>query len=287
MGDRHRGRGWKWLLVIAVLAVAVGVAILALILIPIRTIGILVTTFALIIAGAIIYLFVLVWRSSMTRLRPVDDYDGTRFERFNDSLAALSLGVGIQAPGLIVMKAGFPDAWVATFGTGHVIAVSPSLLSMDLTDQEVEAIMAASLARMIDKRIVPSWPDVYKELDLPPDIMAQAGDITLSDRASYYIWALRADTLAARLTGQPHTLQSAITKVNEVLERMPQRTMYGTQLWFVEPLVVGPFMRSGSKVRMELTRLRLENLERIEVGKVPAFSELRGGRPVVGPKGWE
>ena len=221
------------------------------------------------------------------RPRPVPVYDVARYNLFRSSLDALSLGVGVQAPGLLVMEPGFPDAWVATFGTGAVIAVSPGLLSMDLSDQEIEGIMAASLARMIDKRMVRSWPDVYKELDLPPDIMAQAGDITLGDRASYCIWALRADTLAARLTGQPHTLQSAITKVNDVLERMPQRTMYGTQLWFVEPLVIGPFMRSGSKVRTELTSLRMENLERIEAGQRPAFSELREGRPVVGPKGWE
>ena len=68
---------------------------------------------------------------------------------------------------------------------------------------------------------------------------------------------------------------------------MPQRMMPSSPFWFVEPLVVGPFMTSGTKMRKELMRLRQENLELIEAGKMPAFSELRDGRPVVEPEGWE
>jgi hypothetical protein len=188
----------------------------------------------------------------------------------------------------IAMLITAPDAWVEGYGARGVVAVSPGLLSMTLTDQEVEAIMAASLARMIDRRMVRSWPDTYERLDLPPDIITRVQNLGRTGAGTAYLtWSLRADTLAARLTGHPHIMQSAIVKVTEVLDRMPQRPMHGSPLWFVDPLVVGPFMASGSHVRTELTRLRLENLERIEAGQRPAFSELREGRPVVGPKGWE
>jgi hypothetical protein len=131
-----------------------------------------------------------------------------------------------------------------------------------------------------------SWPDVQQKLEADPDIMARVKNSPLHSRAGYCEWSLRADTLAARLTGQPRALESAITKVKGTLDRIPQRRAQASTLWFVEPLVVGPFMRSGTEAREALTGLRLENLARIEAGRRPDFSELRDGRPVVGPKGW-
>ena len=230
----------------------------------------------------------LLGRLFLRRPRPAASYDTTRYNLFRSSLEALSLGVGAEAPALLVMETGFPDSWVDSRTGARVIAVSPVLLSMDLTDQEIEAIVATGLARMIDRRALPSWPDIYEELDVDADIIGQIQDFTWDSRkAAYCTWALRADALAARLTGQPGALQSAITKVKAALNRVPQRFGYGSQLWFVDPLILGPLTRSSNKVREELTRLRLESLERIEAGKRPDFSELRDGRPVVGPKGWE
>lgn len=105
-----------------------------------------------IILGIAMLITALVVLPMLTRRpRPIPVYDAARYNLFRSSLDALSLGVGTQAPGLAVREVGFPDAWVEGYGARGVVAVSPGLLSMTLTDQEVEAIMAASLARMIDQ----------------------------------------------------------------------------------------------------------------------------------------
>ncbi|HEY5492968.1 MAG TPA: hypothetical protein VIK15_00115 [Candidatus Anoxymicrobiaceae bacterium] len=238
------------------------------------------------IAGLVIF-FAIFTGFHARRVKPMVEYDRTRFNLFLSSMDALSLGLGVQAPPLVVLGVPFPDSYVTGFGS-KAIVVTPSLLELDLTDQEVEAIMAAGLAKMIDLRMVPSWPDIYSELKVEGDIIAEISMFTWDqDSVTRCASVLRADALAARLTGQPGALQSAIVKLHAVFEGVVLSRRRSLHVQFIEIPPSSIFKKPSDKLAEELTRLRLENLERIEAGKRPDFSELRDGRPVVGPKGWE
>jgi Zn-dependent protease with chaperone function len=233
-------------------------------------------------------LFVVYWKMMLQKPRLAVTFDQTRLKLFNDSLQAVSLGLGVGAPNLVVLALPVPDLLVTDFGGRKTLALSPQLLELDLTNQEVEAVMATGLAKMIDSRIVPSWPDIYEELKVDGDITGQIQSFTWDQNiVTYCTSVLRSDTLAAKITGQPGALQSAITKIHEVVKNSTRIRGRAP----VEPFGRLPIAFFNSKkitkLSDELTRLRLENLERIEAGERPDFSELRDGRPVVGPKGWE
>ena len=226
------------------------------------------------------------WQPTVKYLGRVEHYDTSRFNRFKSALDGVSVGLGIEPPALIVMDSPFPDSCITTVGGKPAVVVSPALLSMSLTDHEVEAVMATGAAKTVYDRMEHSWPDVFDEMKVPGDISHHAKKFSWNEkRASYCSFVLRTDTLAARTTGQPGALQSAITKVREAAMHTPQRVAYVPADSFVDP----PLIRRAGQNRMfeELNSLRLENLDRMMAGKRPAFSELRGGQPMVTPKGWE
>ena len=213
-------------------------------------------------------------------------YDRTRFALFEDRLASVSIGAGIETPSLIVHDTPLPDAFIARTSQGLEVGVGPSLLTMPLTNQEVEAIMAACVAKMIDMRMAPAWSDVHEKLSVSDNIASKMRSC-ISDPSFhvYCLSVLRADTLAARITGQPDALRSAIAKVAGALKAMPQPVSLAPQpYWFVEPLHTG--WKVWNDAFTALPDLRIQNLGLIETGARPAFSELRDGRPVVEPEGW-
>ena len=218
------------------------------------------------------------------RAPPTESYDRARFNLFRSSLDGVSLGLGLEAPGLVVLNELFPDSFVTRVGGKRVVAISPPLLGLDLTNQEVEAIMAVGLANILSLRTEHSRPDIHQQLQVDSDITDQVSSFT-SDKSTalYCKVVLRSDTLATRITGQPGALQSAIVKVIEALEKAPKPLFNSLEKVLVQP----PGFGGRSDLNEELTRLRLENLERMKAGKRPAFSELRDGKPVVEPKGWE
>jgi len=144
--------------------------------------------------------------------------------------------------------------------------------------------MAVGLANILSLRTEHSRPDIHQQLQVDSDITDQVSSFT-SDKSTalYCKVVLRSDTLATRITGQPGALQSAIVKVIEALEKAPKPLFNSLEKVLVQP----PGFGGRSDLNEELTRLRLENLERMKAGKRPAFSELRDGKPVVEPKGWE
>ena len=243
---------------------------------------------AMIIVGVILgLLFVIrLWQPTVKYLHRVKDYDTVRFNRFKSALDGVSVGLGIEPPGLIVMDAPFPDSCITTVGGKPSVVVSPELLAMDLTDHEVEAVMATGAAKAVYDRMERSWPDVFDEMKVPGDISRRGKNVAWNEkRSSYCSFVLRTDTLAARTTGEPGALRSAIEKVRDAVVHTPQRVAYVPSDRFVDP----PLTRGKRQNRLyeQLNSLRLENLERMMAGERQAFSELRGGKPVVAPKGWQ
>jgi hypothetical protein len=138
--------------------------------------------------------------------------------------------------------------------------------------------------------------------------------------------ALLADSLAAKVTGQPGSLAGAITKITSLVEdsnEMPAQNIVFSRL-FVGPLKRWPqwgplagynTRRAGKdsharilsalsgkslavwqvEGRMDrftaaqkaLVEERVRNLALIESGTWTAFEEVRGGIPLMGPSGWE
>jgi hypothetical protein len=145
-------------------------------------------------------------------------------------------------------------------------------------------------------------PIVYdhkvKELGLNSTLVGWVRADFLDDKMCLSL--LLEDAFAARLTGQPQALGEAIKK-NQVLldNRKPVVRPRGVspRLLFVEPpssikgdvpgwLFPHPY-ENTQKVRNRIIELRLENLQQIEAGARQPYEELRDGRSVTGPEGWE
>ena len=214
-------------------------------------------------------------------------YSRLRFDAFSSALDAVSLGVGLSAPPLVVLDIPFPDSYVAVVKGKTSIVVTPALLDMALTGQEVEAVMATGLARMIDSRDAPAWRDVHERLKVDSEITERMISFA-PDVAVRYRSMLRADTLAAKITGQPGALRSAMMKFVDALNgyRMSHAGRY-RRMAYVEIPPSSVFNKPSDAVNEELIKLRLANFEEIESGKMPDFSVVRDARPVVQPEGWE
>ena len=87
-----------------------------------------------------------VWNQFTAVTAEVREYDVERFKLFKDSLDAVSLGLGLQPPALTVVNMKTANSLSFTKGGRKFVGVSPSLLSADLTQAEVEAVMAHEIA---------------------------------------------------------------------------------------------------------------------------------------------
>jgi len=237
-----------------------------------------------------------------------EDYDHRRYDIFNNALDAVCLGMGQDAPLVIVVDLPSPNSFNPLFGGKRVVAVTPALLSFDLTQAEVEAVMAVAAAKQaywerFDRTGLPgggldeiTWGIDKKEMQKEVWRAGQPGQDALVTCTTI----LNEDTLAARTTGQPAALASAIRKVASLLEPFPVRMKvpfagpafledYGVSeelVFVVPPLPAGVWNKFRPAARDELIRLRLENLEAIGAGMRGPHEVIREARPLVDPKGW-
>ncbi|MFH1149169.1 MAG: hypothetical protein V1748_01710 [Actinomycetota bacterium] len=206
--------------------------------------------------------------------RVADSYSTKRCHRFREAFDAVSIGLGIQAPPLEVMDLPSPNAYVLPGGRG--LAVTPTLLEQDMSDQQVEAVMAAILARLI---LMPK----------PAVPLQRRGSVeegpVLSDeiRHRYALGAneymnrpgVLADTLAARITGNPRALIEAIVQVSWLVKKK-RVTPFGVRpaMMFIRPSMAG-------------VQERVESLEGLEKGMRRPYHEVRDGRPTAMPEAWD
>ena len=157
----------------------------------------------------------------VTRHTTTREFDSSRFKFFKSSLEAVAIGLGHAPPHLVVVKDISPNAYIVDAHLRNEIAVSKSLLSLDLTDQQVEAVMAAMLARMVVSESSTGEQDLPEMRELSPETYARihastwrAGEVWYGD------WVLRCDGLASKVTGNPQALSQAIDNVYKALVRM-------------------------------------------------------------------
>jgi len=200
-----------------------------------------------------------------TGCSPAVRYDEMRFNLFNSTLNSLSIAAGIKPPRLAVMKLPSPNSYGIDSGYTPMICVTPSLLEQELTDQQMEAIMAVAVAKIL----------LGPRGKLPAEKSAPPLEV-------------RADILAVRITKQPRALEEAIVKVAEWLTHAPARPRGVTpSRMFLEPPLPGPWNRARNRARLEMIKSRLENLEKMERGTWQPFERVRDSKPVTLPTGWE
>lgn len=203
------------------------------------------------------------------------EYNAARFRRFEDSLEAVSIGAGVEAPNIIVVDFPVPLAYVRNSSGAAELALGRELLAADFSGSEVEGIVADLLARIIIERefgIGGSCSSQTKdELALDRRTLDQFESVTGGKARTYVLFSILADTRAARETGQPEALKSAILKCS-ALSRSGKVRVRGMDdrercMMFVEPELAGIFapheMSGGS-----LVNFRAENLDRISRGAI-------------------
>jgi len=202
--------------------------------------------------------------------------------------------------------------------------ISYQLLQADFTAAEIEAIVAAVLARLVVSASYQlsnpgaGLPDrssfnqlsVYGPGSLSGLAKVLGFDSVIADslRREFYgnPWPelmLLQDTWAARLTKNPKALKNAIAKSCDLLKDKPVEAAFSDPLVFVEPVYYrldrhrwywatyrnpqAAQQLATARGRDRIIQLRLENLDCIEQGMSQPFAEVRDGTPVTKPPGWE
>jgi len=224
----------------------------------------------------------------VTRHTPTREFDTARFKLFKSSLETVAIGLGHTPPELVVVEDTSPNAYIVDPRVRNVIAVSKPLLALDLTDQQVEAIMAAMLARIVVSESSTGKPDLPEMRELLPETYSRMLESTWrAGEVLYGDWILRCDGLASKVTGNPLALSQAIDKVHKgVMRRREGVNLPSAYLAFVElPTDEKRFDRTAGFSDL-LVQIRIENLEHIRTGSRTPFSSVRDGRSVVQPEGW-
>ena len=224
----------------------------------------------------------------VTRHMPTREYDASRLKSFKSNLETVAIGLGQRPPELVVVEDASPNAYIVDPRVKNVIAISTPLLALDLTDQQVEAIMATMLARIIVSESTTGKPDSPEMRELSPEIYARMQASTWRFGEVWYgNWILRCDGLASKVTGNPQALSQAIDKVYKGLKRGAEGVnLTSAPLAFVEPPTdLKRFDRTAGFSDL-LVQIRIENLQYIGTGSWTPFSSVRDGRPVVQPEGW-
>lgn len=225
----------------------------------------------------------------VTRHTPAREFADSRFQFFKSNLETVAIGLGHAPPDLVVVEDASPNAYIVDpRKLRNVIAVSKPLLALDLTDQQVEAIMAAMLARIVVSESSTGKPDLPEMRELLPETYSRMLESTWrAGEVLYGDWILRCDGLASKVTGNPLALSQAIDKVHKGVMRMREGVnLLSAYLAFVEPPTDEKRFDRTAGFSDLLVQIRIENLEHIRTGGRAPFSSVRNGRSVVQPEGW-
>lgn len=196
-------------------------------------------------------------------------YDEDRFRKYSDCLEAVSIGAGAALPEIRIVDTPAPLAYTADSDGHFIFAITKDLLEAELNGAEMEAVAAALLARTF------FYPGSFlrkevRELEVDRDVMKEVRISGANPYRINFLVIILADTCAARLTGQPAALRSAIVKCAGMLESRRVRLRdVDFDCWcgiFVGPPIAG-FESMWSRQWRKIVKLRMENLEAIEAGK--------------------
>ena len=214
-----------------------------------------------------------VWNQFTAVTAEVREYDAGRFKLFKDSLDTVSLGLGLQPPMLSVVNMKTANSLSYTKGGRKFVGVSPELLSADLTQAEVEAVMAHQIAHTASGESLKRPPllglFVFFVLLYPLSVVLGAAGsdglslplVTVAPLVSFFgfIFAgiilvikygagnpemprfpqdILADSVAVKITSDPGSLKSALLKLCGLMVKskdMPAERLTFSRL-FVGPL---------------------------------------------------
>jgi hypothetical protein len=187
------------------------------------------------------------YRGQHGQLLTTGDYDAITFKLFEDSLNAVSIGAGVQAPALAVVSLPWPIAYVAPASSEFLanlknvihgqrdltVVVAAELLRSNLGANEVEAMMADMLAKTIAHPTGKDQSWEYLNKQIPHSIQ-----VTVSKKLGHNLAVatiLNQDAWSAHLVNQPDALRSAIVKTRAVLEGHSVKARFPMKQVFVEP----------------------------------------------------
>jgi Zn-dependent protease with chaperone function len=148
--------------------------------------------------------------SSVTR--HVEQYDEATFNRFRMALDGVCIGAGIDKLPLAALEVATPNAFPVRLDDVPTVAVTGELLGVDLDRGEIEAIMAHEVAHIVfDDMVSPSFFNIFQSTII-------VGTADPGFWPAGYATSLLADSIAAKLTGRPGSLKSAIIKLAEKIE---------------------------------------------------------------------
>lgn len=213
--------------------------------------------------------------NSLTEL--ADDYNRLGYQKFNNALQATSIGAGIPAPDLIVLKIPTPNSIALKKGQSRAVGVTRELLDGDFSSSEAEAIMAHEVSHIVmgDELTTPNvftgvggvvlilfaiaLPFFYTVgsigsvgifmisifllpiiaiVGIPLSMYLMMRPYSISSINPYYFhYDILADSIAAKLTSNPRALESAIRKVMDSIENSNKMP---TQTIAFTQLFIGP-----------------------------------------------
>jgi len=276
------------------------------------------------------------------------EYNHHHLQRFQDSLQAVSIGSGIPTPTLAVLNCPTANAVAFREKGTMTVGITRELLEAGLSAHEAEAVMAHEVSHIVSGDDLRSpnaafylGGAIYVFLTV---VLCIGFAFTVKDPTAFFITStlllpllalisaplslylmmrpysisalnpvyfhndVFADSIAAKLTGNPKALTGAIVSLTGLMNssmEMPKQKSVFTQL-FIGPLKRWPLelpkstrsvsrgeyraMKENEMDRFigwenKLLRARLDNLKMIEQNKWEAF-QVRGGRPIVPPDKW-
>ncbi len=214
--------------------------------------------------------------------RRARDYDRRKFAGFLDSLEGVGIGLGARRPEAVVLELETPNAIAFTEKGKHYVGVTAELLSADLSRNARDAIMAHEMAHIMDGdtlRAPTLWRGFTGALFILAPLAVLATGVVANPaglisgpmiyaptlimligyplaiwmtarqykdfRAERHHNDILADSIAAKVTGNPGGLREAIMKVREGVIAspvMPSETI-GFPHMFVGPLKEWPLVR--------------------------------------------
>jgi hypothetical protein len=229
------------------------------------------------------------------RIAPPETYDLPKFKVFSDALEAVSIGAGVPAPPLTVTQYPQPQAYCPSRARNEAIVVTTGLIEFDMTDHQIEAIMAIVLCQKILRKrcrisdnsdeIPVSMNPLLEEIGLDKIIAASIlSEPAFRSRQDTCEFLLMADTMAVNLTHNPQAASEAIKKFVQAwaCASVPELIELDDSKKFPNAVVLMP----ASEFEGKVYNFRLENLRKLAAGVWQPGSEIRDGRTVYSPEMW-